>query len=163
MNFSFSFALQLAVCAPAPVTRFPGTVPGPCFATHIPLGPRPWLHQLRSRLPALFVGFTATMAGSDFHVVHRRLRPRLPDADQCSTHAGAGRPEISRSRAKSVRTCQCLRPRRAVWALALSRPSVLPSVTGTTSAPRMRVLRGSMAGYALPATLRQYLRVSAHN
>jgi uncharacterized protein YndB with AHSA1/START domain len=30
--------------------------------------------------------------------------------------------------------------RRAVWALALSRPSVLPSVTGTTSAPRMRVL-----------------------
>ena len=44
------------------------------------------------------------------------------------------------SRAKSVRTCQCLRPRRAVWALALSRPSVLPSVSGTTSAPRMRVL-----------------------
>ena len=44
------------------------------------------------------------------------------------------------SRAKSVRTCQCLRPRRAVWALALSRPSVLPSVTGTTSAPGMRVL-----------------------
>ena len=35
---------------------------------------------------------------------------------------------------------QTLRPRRAVWALALSRPSVLPSVTGTTSAPRMRVL-----------------------
>ena len=44
------------------------------------------------------------------------------------------------SQAKSVRTCQCLRPRRAVWALALSRPAVLPSVTGTTSAPRMRVL-----------------------
>ena len=40
----------------------------------------------------------------------------------------------------SVRTCQCLRPRRVVWALALSRPSVLPSVSGTTSAPRMRVL-----------------------
>src|SRR5881275_1163975 len=44
------------------------------------------------------------------------------------------------SQAESVRTCQCLRPRRAVWALALSRPSVLPSVTGTTSAPKMRVL-----------------------
>ena len=44
------------------------------------------------------------------------------------------------SRAKSFRTCQCLRPRRAGWALALSRPSVLPSVSGTTSAPRMRVL-----------------------
>jgi alpha/beta hydrolase fold len=39
------------------------------------------------------------------------------------------------SRARSVRTCQCLRPRRAVWALAISRPSVLPSASGTTSAP----------------------------
>src|SRR5205807_6651310 len=32
--------LQLAVCAPAPVTRFPGTVPGPCFAdAHSPRSP----------------------------------------------------------------------------------------------------------------------------
>jgi Putative peptidoglycan binding domain len=44
------------------------------------------------------------------------------------------------SRARSVRTCQCLRPRRAGWALAISRPSVLPSVSGTTSAPGKRVL-----------------------
>src|SRR6476619_2947296 len=33
-------ALQLAVCASAPVTRFPGTVPGPCFAdSHSPRPP----------------------------------------------------------------------------------------------------------------------------
>ena len=44
------------------------------------------------------------------------------------------------SRARSVRTCQCLRPRRTVWALAISRTSVLPSVSGTTSAPGKRVL-----------------------
>src|SRR5258705_839050 len=31
---------KLAVCAPAPVTRFPGTVPGPCFAdAHSPRPP----------------------------------------------------------------------------------------------------------------------------
>jgi hypothetical protein len=40
----------------------------------------------------------------------------------------------------SVRADPHLRPRRAVWALAISRPSVLPSVSGTTSAPRMRAL-----------------------
>ena len=44
------------------------------------------------------------------------------------------------SRARNFRTCQCLRPRRAVWALAISRPSVLLSVNGTTSAPEMRQL-----------------------
>src|SRR5450759_2037099 len=44
------------------------------------------------------------------------------------------------SRARNFRTCQCLRPRRAVWALAVSRPYVLPSVSRTTSAPEKRVL-----------------------
>jgi hypothetical protein len=58
---------------------------------------------------------------------------------------------------QSVRTCQCLRPRRAVWALALSRPSVLPSVTATTSAPRMRVLSRLNGWLCAPlSTLRQY-------
>ena len=50
------------------------------------------------------------------------------------------------------------------WALALSRPSVLPSVTGTTSAPRMRVL-SRLNGWPMrsPSTLRQIpSRVSAH-
>jgi hypothetical protein len=39
------------------------------------------------------------------------------------------------SRTRSVRACRGLRPRRAGWTLALTRPSVLPSARGTTSAP----------------------------
>jgi len=39
------------------------------------------------------------------------------------------------SRAKSVPTCQGLRPRRAEQALALTLLSVLPSATLTASAP----------------------------
>src|ERR1700680_4291491 len=53
--------LQLSVCAPAPVAWLPGSVPGPCFAVRIPLGPRPSLHQLRGgslrfvrRLPSYY-------------------------------------------------------------------------------------------------------------
>jgi len=41
------------------------------------------------------------------------------------------------SRAKSFRTCQGLRPRRAVRALAMSRSKVLPSAYLTASAPGM--------------------------
>src|SRR5437764_1098125 len=69
------------------------------------------------------------------------------------------------SQAESVRTCQCLRPRRAVWALALSRPSVLPSVTGTTSAPRMRVL-SRLNGWPMRSPVNASpirSRVSAHD
>src|SRR5262249_44203571 len=39
------------------------------------------------------------------------------------------------SRTRSVRPCQVLRPRRVDWALALSRPVVLPSNVRTSSAP----------------------------
>jgi hypothetical protein len=56
-------------------------------------------------------------------------------------------------------------PRRAVWALALSRPSVLPSVTGTTSAPRMRVL-SRLNGWPMRSPVNASpipSRVSAHD
>ena len=89
-------------------------------------------------------------------IVHRRLRllafPTRTSEPQL-TLANRG---SAGTRAKSVRTCQCLRPRRAVWALALSRPSVLPSVTGTTST-RMGVRSRVKAGLCAPlSTLRQY-------
>ena len=55
------------------------------------------------------------------------------------------------SRAKSVCTCQCLRPRRAVWALALSRPSVLPSVTRKDVGTRDEgTFAAQWLAYALP-------------
>src|SRR5438128_12071994 len=40
------------------------------------------------------------------------------------------------SRARSVRACQVLRPRRVVQALAIAHSDVLPSATPTASAPR---------------------------
>src|SRR5262245_7605223 len=43
------------------------------------------------------------------------------------------------SRATSSHTYQVLRPRRAVWALAFTRPSVLPSAFATASAPGIRI------------------------
>jgi hypothetical protein len=90
--------------------------------------------------PALFAGFVATMAQSDFSgsciigfdssssrcgptVILRWPNPRSPD-----------------SRTKSVHTCQGLRPRRVGQALALTRPSMLPSVILTTSAPETILL-----------------------
>jgi hypothetical protein len=84
-----------------------------------------------------------------FHARHSSFADRVPVFAIGST--GVTGTLLRRSRAKSVRTCQCLRPRRAVWALALSRPSVLPSVTGTTSAPRMRgTFAAQWLAYALP-------------
>ena len=95
--------------------------------------------------PALFVGFIATVAGSDFlgsfitgygfspsrrgPAVHRWRNPRSPG-----------------SRTRSVHTCQVLRPRRIVQALAIARPAVLPSSRSISSAPGMRDFHGSMAG-----------------
>lgn len=60
------------------------------------------------------------------------------------------------SRARSVRACQGLRPRRVARALAMTRSCVLPSVNRTTSAPGSNFLRGSMAGLHVPlSTLRR--------
>jgi len=62
------------------------------------------------------------------------------------------------SRAKSVPTCQVLRPRRAEQALALSRLSVLPSATLTASAPwtnlKLSRLNGWPAGSPVNASSR---------
>ena len=68
--------------------------------------------------------------------------PRLPDADQRSTLYARCWSTVRSpgSRTRSVRTCQGLRPRRAGRALAMARPSVLPSATRTASAPGMRSL-----------------------
>lgn len=60
------------------------------------------------------------------------------------------------SRARSVRACQGLRPRRVAQALAMARPCVLPSADRTASAPGSNFLRGSMAGLHVPlSTLRR--------
>ena len=91
--------------------------------------------------PALFVGFSATMAGSDFSrsciTGYGSSPPRCGPAQHVYARCWSTvRPPGSRT--KSVRTCQVLRPRRAERALALTCPSVLPSATRKASAPEMR-------------------------
>ena len=65
--------------------------------------------------------------------------PRLPDAD-LGAFALRPNPRPPGSRAKSFHTCQGLRPRRAGRALAITRPSMSPSVILTTSAPETILL-----------------------
>ena len=83
-------------------------------------------------------------------IVHRRLRllafPTRTSAPRMLTLAN----HRSRFPSKARRTCQCLRPRRAGSGARVIAPIRLPSVTGTTSAPRIRVFRGSMAGLCAP-------------
>jgi hypothetical protein len=84
----------------------------------------------------LFVGFVATMAASDFS------RSCIGGYGSSPSRRGPvghlGRRSIGRSpgsRARSVRTCQGLRPRRADQALALACLVVSPSAPLTASAP----------------------------
>ena len=80
--------------------------------------------------------------------------PRLPDADQCSTpQRGCGRLVRSPgSRARSVRTCRGLRPRRAGWALALACLPVLPSgqVSNSVGTGMRSFSRLNSSAYAIP-------------
>src|SRR4029450_7766083 len=89
-----------SVCAPAPVKRSPGTVPGPCFAdAHSPRPPplapptpQPVARPCSSASQLLWRGQTSHDRTSS------ATAPRLPDTDQCSTHAGAGRPRSEERR-----------------------------------------------------------------
>jgi hypothetical protein len=90
--------------------------------------------------PALFVGFVATMAGSDFS------RPCITgygsSPSRCGPAAKYRRPDTRSpgSRTGSIRTCQGLRPRRVERVLALTRLFVSPSAMRTASAPGTTVL-----------------------
>ena len=109
---------------------------------------------------ALFVGFPAPIAGSDFSrsciIGYGSSPPRCgPAAIDRAVERELSRFPVTRS----VCTCQGLRPRRAIWTLALSRPYVLPSASRTASAPEIRVFRGSMVGLCTPLpTLRLHPR-----
>src|SRR5262249_27888015 len=104
---------------------------------------------------ALFVGFPATMAESDFS------RPCIigfgSSPSRCGPAAVAERSVVRSpgSRARSVRACQCLRPRRAVWASRYrAHPYCLPSAERRRR-PGRWYFRGSMAGLRAPlSTLR---------
>ena len=143
---------RLAVRDPAPVSRVPGSASGACFAVSRSPRPPPFAPPTPPRPnAALFAGFIATMAGSDFS------RPCIIGFGSSPSRCGprplvAARPGARSpgSRARSVHACQGLRPRRAGPPLAMARRTVLPSTQLTVSAPGTSDFRGSMAGLHVP-------------
>jgi hypothetical protein len=86
--------------------------------------------------PALFVGFFATIAGSDFScpcIIGYGSSP-LRCGPVAATHWSDARSPSSRTR--SLRTCRVLRPRRAKRILVMTRSPMLPSALSNASAPR---------------------------
>jgi hypothetical protein len=129
-------SLRLAARGPAPVTRFPGSVPGTCFAgsrssrspPFAPPVPPPVARLCSLTSLLLWRSQTSRVRASSASA------PRLPDADQHIFFRWPN-PRSPDSHTKSVRTCQGLRPRRVGRTLAMTRPSISPSVILTTSAP----------------------------
>jgi len=124
------------------VSREPSAVSGACFARprsswSPPLAPPA---PQRARYPLCSSASQLLWRSETSHDrASSATVPHLPDTDQSSTQA-LGCWSTVRSpgfRTRSVRTCQGLRPRPVVGALAISRPSVLPSTFRTVSAPEM--------------------------
>ena len=86
-------------------------------------------------MPVLFAGFTATSAESDFSRPFIAGYGSSPSRRDPATQAPRMGERSPGSRTKSFRTCEGLRPRRAVGTLALSRSAMSPSVGIKTSAP----------------------------
>src|SRR5664280_3416615 len=63
------------------------------------------------------------------------------------------------SRARNLRTCQCLRPRRVVQVLALALLDLLPSATQTASAPGISFL-SRLNGWPMRSPVNASLTVS---
>ena len=128
--------MRPSVRVPTPVTRFPGPVPGTCFA-----GPRsPRSPSLAPPAPQRI----APLCSSASLLLRRsqtsRARassattPHLPDAGLRNPPAGQTR-DLPVPAQRASTHAQGLRPRRVGWALAITRPSMLPSVKTNTSAP----------------------------
>src|SRR6516225_5848188 len=108
----------------------PALRPVRALLVRVSLGPRPWLRQLRRRSPGSVRRLHCYYAGVRLlWVVHQRLRlltfplrTMRPQQRLWPIQRSPG------SRARSVRTCQGLRPRRVWRALAMTHPPVLPSV-----------------------------------
>jgi hypothetical protein len=128
---------KLAVRVPGRGTRSPGTVSGACRPD--PRSPRPLPFAPPTPPPLARACSPASLLLQQGLTSPVRASPasarRLPGAD----HAATGLRSSERppgSRARSVRTCQGLRPRRAERVLAIMPTSVLPSAGQTASALR---------------------------
>jgi len=116
----------------------PGCVP----SAGSPLDQMPSLPPLRGPAsPALFGEISGTTHPSDFSwpcIIGYGSMPSRCGPDGFCLWSATRSPG---SRARSVRTCQGLRPRRVGGRLAITPPAVLPSAVSTASAPRSRLSR----------------------
>ena len=144
-NTASSFALPLLVRGPAPVSHSPGPAPGACFAG--PRSPRsPPPDQVRGRLfappaPPRIAPHCSPASSLLWQGLTSRLRAssasahRLPDADRQQAAPVASR-GISRFPGKERPHMPGSLTAPRGRALAITRPSVLPSAPRTASAPR---------------------------
>src|ERR1700676_1061547 len=79
-------------------TVSPVLCPARALLTHIPLGPRPWLHQLRSRLPGFVRRLHSYYGGGRTLMIAHRLLPvlALPARDRGARMLTLANHEISR-------------------------------------------------------------------
>src|SRR5260370_3249786 len=105
----------------------PVLCPAGALLTHIPLGPRPWLHQLRSRLPGFVRRLHSYYGGGRLlTIVHHPLR-LLPLPTPTSAKSMWRRPTLRapRSPAKNLPPRPRLRPPPGVlWAAPQPPPPV---------------------------------------
>jgi hypothetical protein len=116
--------------------------------------------------PALFIGFLFTTTESDSSrpcIIGYGSSPSRRGPLRAHSRWSGARPPGSRAR--TVCTCQGLRPRRAFRALALAHPTVLPSAILTASAPGTSLL-SRLNGWAVHSPVdasRQPSRIAAHD
>src|SRR5260370_2084269 len=92
----------------------PVLCPARALLTHIPLGPRPWLHQLRSRLPGLVRRLHSYYGGGPPLPIgqHPPRPPPSPPPTPSQTTVGLPPMGTPASRAQSAPACPLLSPRR---------------------------------------------------
>src|SRR4029077_19548450 len=125
--FLLPLSCSLPLCAPAPVTRFPGPAPGACFAgSHSPWpppfappAPQP-VARLCSSASSLLWRSLTSKARSPLATA-----PRLPNADQMAT-LPLVRPGISRFPPKELRHMPGSSTPPSRQTLAIARLVVLP-------------------------------------
>ena len=160
VNFAF-FCCLAASGTRSSACDTPVLSPMRALIGHVPLGPCPWLHRLRGigfghrsvvRRLRSYYGRVSLLT-----VVHHRLRQVPPRYGPHNASGGTGGRRV-RSPGSHTRSAQARVSDHAGSSerSRLTRPFVLPSVFGTTSASGINLYRGSMAGLCSPlSTLRR--------
>ncbi len=160
--------LRLSVRDPVRWTRPPGSVSGACRPGSRSPRPPPFAPLAPPRIAPLCSPASALLwrGLTSLHRASSASAHRLPDADQIGSRRWPTKRPPG-SRARRVRTCQGLRPRRADRMLALTHTIVLPSAGQTASALRSKLSRlngwpiRSLADASRPASRPRHARLRA--